>query len=59
MDILLESFAKVKLSVSDVKLLLVGDGKLRASLELLASELKISDDVIFAGSNKSFSIFSF
>lgn len=46
-SLLLESFAQ--LALPDVRLCLVGDGELRASLEARAKELGISEHCLFAG----------
>lgn len=46
---LIKSFANLADDISDVELLLIGDGELRESLTQLCSELKISDRVQFLG----------
>ena len=48
-DTLLRAFAKVQRDHSDARLLLIGDGSARQSLEALASELGIADQVTFTG----------
>ena len=48
LDTLLRAFAIVR-GAASCKLLLVGDGPLRLELEVLARELGISGDVLFAG----------
>lgn len=47
-ELLLESFSKMP-EKEQCKLLLVGDGPLRARLEALAKELSLQDQVIFTG----------
>ncbi len=46
-DLLIRAFAK--LNRSDARLMIVGDGELRADLEVLCSKLGVADQVIFAG----------
>lgn len=48
-DILIKAFYLLKQSLSESKLLIVGDGDEKVSLQNLAMELKIADSVIFAG----------
>jgi glycosyltransferase involved in cell wall biosynthesis len=48
-EILLEAFAKLRHSGHRAKLLLVGDGPLRPSLEAVAEELGIAGDTTFLG----------
>jgi len=48
---LLKAFKKVTNELSDVKLMLVGDGPERKNLEMLSGELLIRDKVIFAGTH--------
>jgi len=48
-DTLVRAFASLRATRSDVKLLLVGDGPSRASLETLASEHAIAKSIVFAG----------
>jgi len=48
-DVLLHAFAKLREMEENVKLLLVGDGPLRKSLEDLALNLEIGDQVKFLG----------
>jgi 1,2-diacylglycerol 3-alpha-glucosyltransferase len=48
-DTLLQAFAKVHLEHSKVRLVLIGDGPARPSLETLASELGVQDRVTFTG----------
>jgi 1,2-diacylglycerol 3-alpha-glucosyltransferase len=47
---LLKAFKEISDKLTDVKLMLVGDGPERRSLEMLSGELLIRDKVIFAGS---------
>jgi glycosyltransferase involved in cell wall biosynthesis len=46
---LLQAIAKVRRSIQDVKLLIVGDGPERAGIERLAAELRIDDAVRMLG----------
>jgi len=46
---LLLAAQKLKTSISDFKLLLIGDGELRFALERMAKALKIEDNVVFMG----------
>ncbi len=48
-EYLLRAFQQVKILKPEIKLLIAGDGPLRAPLEQLAKELKISEDVTFLG----------
>jgi glycosyltransferase involved in cell wall biosynthesis len=48
-DLLLRALARVRARGARVRLVLLGDGELRPSLERLAAELGISDAVEFAG----------
>lgn len=48
-DVLLNALPQVRQQHPDVRLLIVGDGVLRASLEAQAQELGLSDTVTFAG----------
>jgi len=48
-DVLLRAFAKVKETIADAKLLIVGEGVEKAALESLAVELNLSDRVSFLG----------
>jgi glycosyltransferase involved in cell wall biosynthesis len=45
----IESFARLKKNLKNIKLVLVGEGELLAECEKLASDLSIKDDVIFTG----------
>jgi glycosyltransferase involved in cell wall biosynthesis len=47
--VLIEAIAKLAATRPDVRLVLVGDGPLRAELERCAADLGVSDRVIFAG----------
>ena len=49
LDVLLQSFAVVARSDDAVRLMLVGDGPLRADLEKLSTDLQLGERVIFAG----------
>lgn len=49
MDLVIEAVAELRTRNIDVKLLIVGDGPARTSLENLASELTVSDYVKFLG----------
>ncbi len=49
LDTLLDAFAIVAAGAPSARLLLVGDGPLRASLERRAVELGVRDSVVFAG----------
>lgn len=46
---LIKAFSRVKLYLPRAKLLLIGDGPLEHDLRKLTQELKLTDDVIFAG----------
>ncbi len=46
---LIELLPKIKEYIPNAKLLLVGEGENKASLQAYANELKLADDVIFAG----------
>lgn len=48
-DIALRAFAEARKDFRKIKLLIVGDGKEKRSLERLASELGIAKEVMFAG----------
>jgi glycosyltransferase involved in cell wall biosynthesis len=48
-DVLLRAFARVRAERPDARLWLVGDGPLRSSLEGLARELELGEDVWFTG----------
>ena len=48
-DTLLQAFAKVYEKHPDVRLVLIGDGTARQTLEMLAAELGITDRVTFTG----------
>lgn len=48
-EVLLEAFNLIIKDISDVKLLIVGEGDLKDKYQKLAAELKIGDKVIFAG----------
>jgi len=48
-DFLVRSFAIIRNTRKDVKLMIVGDGSFREELEALVKELKLEDAVIFAG----------
>ncbi|MFQ5639063.1 MAG: glycosyltransferase [bacterium] len=48
-DVLLQAVAHLKSNNFKIKCILVGDGKERDQLQLLAKKLGIKDDVIFAG----------
>jgi glycosyltransferase involved in cell wall biosynthesis len=48
-DLLLRAFAAVRREVSQARLLVVGDGPLRADLEALAASLGLGETVYFAG----------
>ena len=49
LDILLKAVAEVRKEIPEVRLILVGDGPLRAELERLARNLAIDDITLFAG----------
>ncbi len=49
LDVLLKAVAEVRKEVPNVRLILVGDGPLRAQLEQLAQDLGINDITTFAG----------
>jgi L-malate glycosyltransferase len=49
LDVLLQAFATVARHDHESKLMLVGDGPLRADLEQLAAELQLGERVIFTG----------
>ena len=49
LDVLIHAFSKVKKSIENVKLLMVGDGNDKSNLERLAGELGIKDNVVFTG----------
>lgn len=49
LDLLVESFARVRRSFSGVKLVLVGDGKTRAQIEQHVRSKGLEQDVIFTG----------
>ena len=44
-----ETFAKVRASGLDAKLLLIGDGPLLAAVNALAEKLGVADDIVFVG----------
>lgn len=46
---LLRAIPQIIMKIENAKFLIAGDGKLRADLEKLAAELKITDNVIFTG----------
>jgi 1,2-diacylglycerol 3-alpha-glucosyltransferase len=48
-DILIDEFSQLKTDITDIKLLLIGDGKDREFLMKKVDELNISEDVIFTG----------
>ncbi|MFH0819672.1 MAG: glycosyltransferase family 4 protein [bacterium] len=48
-EVLLEAFNFIIKDISDVKLLIVGEGDLKDKYQKLAAELKIGDKIIFAG----------
>ena len=48
-EFMLRAFAKVKESLPNAKLIFVGDGFLRKSMEALSKELSVDDSVIFTG----------
>jgi glycosyltransferase involved in cell wall biosynthesis len=50
LDNLIEAFSKVVLEIPRAKLVLVGDGWIRADLEVQAKEVGLADKVIFTGS---------
>ncbi|MDB4913521.1 MAG: putative Glycosyl transferase group 1 [Gemmatimonadetes bacterium] len=50
---LVRAFGRVSAAVPNVHLVLVGDGDCRQSLEALATELRVSDSVTFAGELRS------
>ena len=50
---LIRSFAEIKKSVPDAKLVILGDGELRGYLQELSVGLGIRDDVLFAGFRKN------
>lgn len=52
-DLLIKEFSKVVMSIPDTKLYIVGDGPEKKNLELLCNDLKISDKVVFLGSQKN------
>ncbi len=47
--LLLKTFAQVKVSLPDTKLLMVGDGPKERALKSLANELRLGESVIFCG----------
>jgi glycosyltransferase involved in cell wall biosynthesis len=49
MDLVIPAFAEVRKRFPDVRLLVVGDGSLRGSMEQQAQELGCADAVIWAG----------
>jgi len=49
LDILLQAISKLKRSFLNFKLIIVGEGNLRAKYEKIAKKLKIDDKVIFVG----------
>lgn len=49
LDVLIHAFSRVRDSLGEVKLLMVGDGTGRLDLEKLADELGIRGDVVFTG----------
>jgi glycosyltransferase involved in cell wall biosynthesis len=49
LDVLIQAFSQAKRQVSNVKLLMVGDGLDRENLENLADELGMRDDILFTG----------
>lgn len=48
-DRLIANFSAIKEKVPNVKLMIVGDGPAKESLEAQAKELKLEDDIIFTG----------
>ena len=48
-DILLQSFSKLKSKINHIKLLIIGDGNLKKKYIQQAHDLNISEDVIFPG----------
>ncbi len=48
-DVLLKAFPSVRKNIAGAKLLIVGDGEARQSLEELAQNLGVAEDVIFTG----------
>ncbi len=53
MDILLKSVATVKSKIPDIRLAIVGDGKLKDTLVSLADKLGITDNVCFLGTQSN------
>lgn len=49
LDVLIRAFSKARLPQSDARLMIVGDGPERATLEEVARQSGVSDSVIFAG----------
>ncbi|MGQ9611022.1 MAG: glycosyltransferase family 4 protein [bacterium] len=52
---LLASFSKVSQLISNVRLVIVGDGPLRTELENFCAELELSDKIIFLGKRRDIS----
>ena len=52
-EFLLEAFKKVQEKYPDIKLLIIGDGPLRESLELKTRDFNIQDSITFLGGIKS------
>lgn len=48
-DILIDAFAIVKQKLHDVKLMIIGDGPERATLELKSNKLALEDSILFYG----------
>jgi glycosyltransferase involved in cell wall biosynthesis len=48
-DILIKAFSRLKFTYNDLKLIILGDGKLRSEIENLIKELHLEDDVILYG----------
>lgn len=46
---LIKAFAEVKKQISNVKLLIVGDGELRVELEALSQKMDLDKDILFLG----------
>lgn len=49
LDLLINAFAQVTASDPDVKLILVGDGPLKAEMETQVAKLRLEDRIIFTG----------
>lgn len=52
-DKLIEAYAKSVLPSKNIKLLVLGDGRLRANLQVFAEKLDLSDKVVFLGNVKN------